>query len=327
MQGGKLPVTVIVVAYNSGAYLQACIDSLAAQTFGDFEAVIADNASEDDSVERLRLPDARFRVVSMGGNIGFAAANNRVAARSESEFLALLNPDAEAEPTWLEALVSAAQVHPNAAAIGSVQRRLETPEILDGLGDVWHAAGLAWRGLEGRQSIDSINDGEIFGPCAAAALYRRAAFLSLGGFDERFFCYCEDVDLGYRLRLAGDGSVRASEAVVRHAGSGIAGRASDFSLFHGHRNRIWTFLKNTPDEIFWWALPYHLAFNAYYLFRAWRRGFLPPMLRAYRAAWEGRGPFLEERRRNRPRLGPTLNLRHMALSPWSPWFRELRPKG
>lgn len=97
-------------------------------------------------------------------------------------------------------------------------------------------------------------------------------------------------------------------------------------MFHGHRNRIWTFLKNTPEEIFWWALPYHLAFNAYYLFRAWRRGYLPSMLRAYRAAWEGRAPFLEERRRNRPRLSPTLGLRHMAWSPWSPWFREVRPK-
>jgi len=263
----------------------------------------------------------------MGRNIGFAAANNLIAVKSEAEFLALLNPDAEAEPTWLEALVSAAEAHPNAAAVGSVQRRLEAPEILDGLGDVWHAAGLAWRGLEGRPAPRTVKDGEIFGPCAAAALYRRAAFLSLGGFDERYFCYCEDVDLGYRLRLAGNGSVRASEAVARHAGSGIAGRASEFSLFHGHRNRIWTFLKNTPEEIFWWALPYHLVFNAYYLFRAWRRGFLQPMLRAYRAAWEGRGPFLEERRRTRPRFGPALGLRHMALSPWSPWLRELRPKG
>lgn len=327
MEGAKLTVTVVVVAYNSGDYLQACINSLAAQTFSDFEAVIADNASQDDSVDRLRLPDSRFRVERMGDNLGFAAANNRIAEKSEAEFLALLNPDAEAEPTWLEALISAAHAHPNVSAIGSVQKRLDAPEILDGLGDVWHAAGLAWRGGEGRRAPSKLSDGEIFGPCAAAALYRREVFLSLGGFEERFFCYCEDVDLGYRLRLFGKSAYRASGAVVRHAGSGIAGRASDFSLFHGHRNRIWTFLKNTPEEIFWWALPYHLAFNAYYLFRAWRRGFLPPMLSAYRAAWDGRHPFLEERRRHRPRLGPTLNLRHMALSPWSPWFRELRPKG
>lgn len=327
MQGAKLPITVIVVAYNSGAYLQSCIDSLASQTFDDFEAVIADNASEDDSVERLRLPDARFRVADMGRNIGFAAANNLVAAKSEAEFLALLNPDAQAEPTWLEALVGAAYQHPNAAAIGSVQRRIEEPEILDGLGDVWHAAGLAWRGGEGRRAPSTLADGEIFGPCAAAALYRREDFLALGGFDERYFCYCEDIDLAYRLRLAGKTSLRASAAVVLHAGSGITGRSSEFSLFHGHRNRIWTFLKNTPGELFPMLLVYKLLLDAAYLALTWKRGCAPSVLRAYRAAWEGCGPFLEERRRNRPRLGPTLRLRHMALSPWSPWLRELHPKG
>lgn len=326
MAGVQASVTVIVVAYNSGDYLQPCIDSLATQSFRDFEAVIADNASQDGSVDRLRLPDGRFRVEHMGANLGFAAANNRVAQASKAEFLVLLNPDAVAEPGWLEALVEIARRHPQAASVGSVQRRLETPGILDGLGDVWHAAGLAWRGGEGRPAPAMIPDGEIFGPCGAATLYRRGEFLALGGFDERYFCYCEDVDLAYRQRLAGKISLRASAAEVRHAGSGITGRASDFSLYHGHRNRIWTFLKNTPEEIFWWALPYHLAFNAYYLFRAWRRGFLSPMLRAYRAAWEGRGPFLEERRRRRPRLRDTLNLRHMALSPWAPWLREMRPK-
>ncbi|MEW6597348.1 MAG: glycosyltransferase family 2 protein [Pseudomonadota bacterium] len=323
---GQLPVTIVVVAYNSGDYLQACVDSLAVQTFPDFEVIIADNASEDDSIDRLRLPDSRFRVQYMGANLGFAAANNRVALRSRAAYIALLNPDAVAQPQWLAALVKAMRINPGAASVGGVQRRLLTPEVLDGAGDVWHVAGVVWRGLEGRAPTIPPGDGEIFGACGASALFRRQTFCDLGGFDERFFCYLEDVDLAFRLRLAGHSSIRTSGAVIDHAGSGITERHSTFSVYHGHRNRIWTFLKNTPEEIFWWALPYHLAFNAYYLFRAWRRGFLPPMLRAYRAAWEGRGPFLEERRRNRPRFGPTLGLRHMAISPWSPWFRELRPK-
>ena len=317
---------VIIVAYNSGAFLQPCIDALAAQTFADFNAVVVDNASEDRSIAHLALPDARFCILPMRFNAGFAVANNRAAEASTAEFLVLLNPDTVADPGWLAALIAAANFHPEAASVGSLQLRLDDPAIMDGVGDVWHVAGLAWRAGEGKPSKGAPGDGDIFGPCAAAALYRREAFAAMGGFDERFFCYCEDVDLAYRLRLAGHGSVRASGAVVRHAGSGIVGRASDFALYHGHRNRIWTFIKNTPGGWFWALLPYHLAFNAYFLFRAWRRGFLPPMARAYRDAWAGRAPYLAERRMLKPAQGISALLPLMAWSPWSPWFRELRPK-
>src|SRR5688572_19840244 len=94
-------VTVAIVAYQSGAFLQACLDALAAQTFADFEAVVLDNDSTDGSIEALRLPDARFRVERMGKNLGFAAANNVAARASSARFLATLNPDTLAEPGWL----------------------------------------------------------------------------------------------------------------------------------------------------------------------------------------------------------------------------------
>ena len=195
--------TVIVVAYNSGDFLQPCIDALAAQTFADFEAVVVDNASQDRSVADLTVPDARFRHLAMGFNAGFAVANNRAAQASEAEFLVLLNPDTVADPGWLAALVAAARAHPEAASVGSLQLRLDNPAVMDGVGDVWHVAGLAWRAGEGKSSTSAPPDGDIFGPCAAAALYRREAFAALGGFEERFFCYCEDVDLAFRLRLGG----------------------------------------------------------------------------------------------------------------------------
>ena len=271
-----------VVAYESGDYLQRCVDSLAAQSFRDYEAVIADNGSSDGSVARLVLPDARFRVEDMGANLGFAAANNRVAFASEAAFLATLNPDAEADPAWLETLLAAARARPEAAALGSLQLSLEDGGRLDGVGDVWHLAGLAWRAGEGWAADRAPGDGPILGPCAAAALYRLEVFKRLGGFDERFFCYCEDVDYALRLRREGLGAWRVSGAVVRHAGSGISGRRSDFTLFHGHRNRVWTFLKNTTGPWFWWLLPYHLAFNALYMALAIRRGFGRPIWRAYR---------------------------------------------
>lgn len=317
---------MVIVAFDSGAYLQACVDALAAQRFADFEAVIADNGSTDGSIEALGLPDGRFRVLPMGFNAGFAAANNRVAEASRSEFLALLNPDASPDPGWLGALVDAARANPGAASVGSLQLQMADPSRLDGLGDVWHVAGLAWRAGEGLSVAGAPGDGEIFGPCAAAALYRRAAFLAAGGFDERYFCYCEDVDLAFRLRLAGHSSVRAAGAIVRHAGSGISGRASDFTIFHGHRNRVWTFVKNTPGVWFWLFLPYHLAYNALMLASAVRRGRFRPLWRAYRAALLGVGPFWRERRVRRPRrIGFVALLKVMAWTPWAPIRRDLVP--
>jgi GT2 family glycosyltransferase len=321
--------TVVIVAYDSGGFLQPCIDALAGQTFKDFEAVVLDNASRDASVDELRLPDDRFRVERLGANTGFAVANNRAAWGSSAEFLILLNPDAVADPEWLAALIAAAGQHPTATSLGSLQLRLDDPTILDGVGDVWHVAGLAWRAGEGHRAADAPGDGEIFGPCGAAALYRRKAFIAAGGFDERFFCYCEDVDLAFRLRAAGGRSMRISSAVVRHAGSGISGRRSDFTLYHGHRNRIWTFVKNTPGVWFWIFLPYFLGFNLLYFGSAIRRGILPPILRAYVDAAKGIGPVWAQRRvleaKRRARFSETLKV--MAWTPWAPFRRELHPKG
>jgi GT2 family glycosyltransferase len=324
----QVMATVVIVAYESGAFLQPCVDALAAQTFRDFEAVIVDNASSDGSVRDLRLPDARFRIVSLKLNTGFAAANNLAAADSAAEFLVLLNPDAVADPAWLETLIAKARTGLDIASVGSLQRRLDDPEVLDGVGDVWHVAGLAWRAGEGHPAARAPGDGEIFGPCGAAALYRREAFLKLGGFDERFFCYCEDVDLALRLRSAGYRSVRASSAIVRHAGSGISGRRSDFTLYHGHRNRIWTFVKNTPGVWFWLLLPYHLAFNILYLGSALKRGILPPVWRAYVAAARGLPSIWGSRRAlGPPRTGFKTMMRSMAWTPWAPFRRELHPRG
>jgi GT2 family glycosyltransferase len=290
------PVTVIIVAYNSGDYLQACINALAAQTFDDFHAVIADNASTDGAPERLSLPDARFGVRRMGENLGFATANNRVAFDVSSDLIVLLNPDTLAEPEWLEALVDAARRHPEAASFGSIQVRLDNPEIFDGVGDVWHVAGIAWRALEGRPR-HPIGDAEILGPCAAGALYRRKDFIEIGGFDERYFCYCEDIDLALRLQLSGRASRRVAGAVLLHAGSGTTGRVSEFTLFHGHRNRIWTFLKNTPGGWLWLLSPFHIAANVWLLWRYRRQpGATRTVALAYRAAWSGRSPFLAEGR-------------------------------
>ncbi|HCR67313.1 MAG: glycosyl transferase [Oceanicaulis sp.] len=309
-------ITVIIVAYNSGDFLQPCVDALATQSFTDFEAVIVDNASTDGAVDSLTLPDDRFRIDRPGENLGFAGGNNRAARASHARWIALLNPDTRVAPNWLEALLDGARRWPDCPAFGSTQLRLDEADILDGAGDVWYAGGVAWRALEGRPLSDNPPEGETFAPCGAAAFYDRARFVELGGFDERFFCYCEDVDYGFRVRLTGQICIQLTDAIVYHAGSGTTGRHSEFTLFHGHRNRIWVFFKNTPAALLPVLTPLHLAINVYLYLRAdaERRSYLK---RAYAAAWEGLGAVMSQRKAlRRIRTGSLASLMRAMI--WSP---------
>ena len=250
-------VSVVVVAYNSRAYIARVLEALARQTFTDFDVIIFDNASSDGGLDGI-APPPNARVVRSEENLGFAAGNNRAAELSDAPYLALLNPDAFPEPEWLERLVAAADAHPKAASIASLQLTDADPSVLDGAGDVLHVAGIPYRGGFGSKRPERLEPGDVFGPCAAAALYKREAFDAAGGFDESFFCYCEDVDLAYRLRLAGWTCVFEPRAVVRHVGSGITGRRSKFAVEHGVRNRTWALWKNTPAALLVLMVPLHM---------------------------------------------------------------------
>jgi len=199
----------------------------------------------------------------LSANLGFAKANNLAIEECDTEFVALLNPDAFPEADWLSKLVQAAQARPEVAAFGSRQMLHGVPDTLDGTGDVYHISGLPWRNGHGliQCEADSVAR-EIFCPCAAAAFFRRKALNEAGGFDEDFFCYVEDVDLGFRLRLMGHKSLYVPDAVVHHVGSGITGgRHSDFSVYYAHRNLVWAFIKNMPGILFWLLLPVHCLLN------------------------------------------------------------------
>ncbi len=266
-----MTIAVLIVNWNGGDLLRRCLESLDRQRRRPEHIVVVDNASTDESLQLADL--RRVELIRLPTNVGFARANN-LAARAARRFdaLALLNPDAFAEPGWLEALASAADREPTAASFASQMRLVAAPEILDGAGDSYHVSGRAWRnghGVPGSQWPAA--DSEVFAPCAAAALYRREAFEEVGGFDEQFFCYFEDVDLGFRLRLRGYRCVYVHGAVVEHISSGLTGYRSDFAVYHGERNAVWTFVKNMPGPLFWLYLPQHLALNiAALFFYPWR---------------------------------------------------------
>ncbi len=254
--------TIIVVTYNSARWLARMLAALAAQTETRWRLVIVDNDSAAaERPSRTALP-AGASLIQNERNMGFAAANNHGAEEADTPYLVFLNPDAFPEPHWLEQLVATAERFPHAAAIGSTQVRADAPDVFDGTGDVLHASGLAYRSNHGRKRAAAPPLGESFAACAAAMLVRRDAFNAVGGFDALYFCYFEDVDLCFRLRLAGWRILQSPDAIVAHVGGGVASARSAFAQFHGARNRLWTFVKCMPAPLFWPLLPAHLVLSA-----------------------------------------------------------------
>lgn len=273
--------------YNAGEWLVRSVQSLLDQTLTDFECFIVDNGSTDGSVETLPDLDSRFEIIMAGENLGFAVGNNLAARKARAPWIALLNPDAFARPEWLETAMQATELAPNVTMVGSTQYLALEPERFDGLGDFYHVTGLAWRGGFGHK-VHPVTTREAFGPCGAGAFYHRETFLELGGFDESFFCYHEDVDMAFRMRLVGGICLQSADAIIDHVSSGISGRASDFAVYHGTRNRIWTFFKNMPGPLLLGLAPFHIALNAAMLFWAcFRPGRFGPTWRGVKDGVKG----------------------------------------
>ena len=154
-----------------------------------------------------------------------------------------------------------------------------------------------WRTGHGCLEADAfVTSREVFSPCAAAALYRADQLRQIGGFDERYFCYSEDVDLGFRLRLMGARCLYVADARVHHVGSASTGVGSDFSVYYGHRNLVWTFFKNMPGILLLLYLLPHLLLNLGTIARFALAGRARVILRAKRDAVLGLPAILKTRR-------------------------------
>ncbi len=216
-----MTASVVVPNFNGRRWLPGCLDSLAAQTLAPTEVVVVDNGSSDGSAA-LASGRPGVRVVELGRNLGFAAAANRGIGTVETESVALVNTDVVLAADWLERMQAALGSAPDVGAVACKMVDLEDPSVLYDAGDVLRRDGVCeQRGRFERDDGSFDEPGEVFAASAGAALYRRGAVLDVGGFDERFFLYLEDVDLGLRLRLAG-WRCRYEPAVARHAGEGSA---------------------------------------------------------------------------------------------------------
>ncbi|MGA9657560.1 MAG: glycosyltransferase family 2 protein [Asticcacaulis sp.] len=245
--------TLITLSYRSGPQIARC---LAAMTAQGVAVIHADNGGDlDMAVLRAQFPEVRQMANPI--NLGFAVGMNRAAAMATTEWIGFINPDAFLAPDWLKAMQAAIAAHPGVRIFTSLQLDAEHPDRLDGAGDAMTCFGFPYRAGIGHPVPDNLKISSVFSPCGAAMLIRRDLFEALGGFDEDFFCYCEDADLGFRARLLGETCLLVPEARVLHVGSASLGVRSDFALYHGYRNRLWMYVKNMPLGLLIHTAPFH----------------------------------------------------------------------
>jgi len=328
-----LTFSVIILNWNGREHLAGCLDSLKTQTLEAFEVLVVDNGSTDGSAEYLEAEYGQFiRLIRSPDNLGFAAGNNLAMARARGSYIALLNNDAVAAPDWLELTATALDDNSAAGTCAVQLLNFQDRRVIDNTGHLIYRDGLN-RG-RGRLEIDRGQyDGEteaLF-PSGCAAVYRRSMIEEIGGFDEDFFAYGDDTDIGLKGRLAGWQCLFRPEAEVYHKYSGSTGHYSPFKAFHVERNRIWIAVKYFPLTTLL-ANPFYAGVR--YLLQAWGaltgRGaagrfvdeqspwqLLWILIRANAAALAGLPRMLNRRRRIR-------RLTRVSGSEIRSWFRRYR---
>ncbi len=319
--------SIVILFWQSEQYLQRCLQSLQAETYQDFEVVLLNNGASQppDTAMLATFRSLSLKQVHSDTNLGFAGGNNLAARSATGEYLVLLNGDAFPEPNWLASLHQAALTHPG-HCFASRLVQADNPKMLDGEWNVYHASGLAWRKNHNQPTTKSATRPRlVMSACAAASAYPRAAFEQVGGFDEEFFAYMEDLDLDMRLQLAGYPFLYLPEATVQHIGSGSTGYRSDFATYYGHRNLIWAFVKNMPGFLFYLLLPVHIFFNLLYLLAGL---FIPTgksLLRGKRDALRGLAAMLKKRQiiQSQRKITPFEFAKLLDWNPFSPLVKIL----
>jgi GT2 family glycosyltransferase len=217
---------------------------LESQSLADFEVVVIDNSAAN----LASLKWERVRVIGNRRNIGFGAAINQAFRASQAPYLAVLNDDAVADPRWLEALVACADAHPRAGMFAS---QVRMGQWLDSAGMLIAADGSSKQRGHGEPPGEFGAAADALFPSGSAAMYRREMLEQIGLFDESFFLYCEDTDLGLRARWAGWECRYVPDAVVEHRYSLSAGAASPLKAYYVERNRLYTIVKNFPARLLW----------------------------------------------------------------------------
>jgi GT2 family glycosyltransferase len=283
------PRVSIVIPNRNGAtprdgltFLDMVRDTLAEQSFRDFEVIVVDNGSTDGSVAHIReqWPDAT--VVELGENLGFSAAVNRGIAAGRGPYVALLNTDIELSPDWLELLVAELDRDPKLGFVTGKVMRHDDRGVIEQVGQDFYTCGrFEPRGLDERDEGQYDERRATPVVTAAAALYRREALDRSGGFDEDYFLYCEDGDVCLRMLLRGFRGLYVPEPRAFHVRGGTVGPSTEVPRFFLVRNGLVSLLKDMPASVLLRSAPKIALYHWGQLLAGFREGYARRVLRGY----------------------------------------------
>ena len=253
-------VSVIIPNYNGEHFLKECLEALKRQTFDDMEVVLVDNASTDDSIKLAKELYREIRVIELHDNTGFAYAVNRGIEAAKGEYVLLLNNDTIVFPNFVKNQYKMIKGKPDVFSCSALMIQNQNHELVDDAGDELAVLGWGFAPDRDKPVSGCGVPHEVFSSCAGAAIYRKAVFDEIGLFDESFFAYLEDMDVGYRARLAGYRNLYNPYAKVYHLGSASSGsRHNAFKVELSARNSMYMMKKNMPVWQYILNLPFIVA--------------------------------------------------------------------
>ena len=287
-------ITVIIPNYNGIKYIAGCLDALKAQNYKDFDIIVVDNASEDNSADLVERDYPNVQLVRLSQNFGFSRAVNEGLLRTrDRKYVILLNADTKADPDFVGELHKAIEKDERIFSVASKMIQMYRPDRYDGAGDLYCCLGWAYSKGKDMRLGRYEKECNVFSACAGAAIYRRALFEQIGYFDEFHFAYLEDVDIGYRARIMGYVNRYTPSAVVHHAGSGTTGsRYNPFKVRIAARNSWYVIYKNMPALQIVINLPFFIiGFGIkalFFIFKGYGREYLSGMKRGYLMCTQGK---------------------------------------
>ncbi|PNV62555.1 glycosyltransferase family 2 protein [Clostridium sp. chh4-2] len=238
-------VTIIIPNYNGLKFMEPCFETLNRQTTDDYQVLVVDNGSTDGSVEWLK--ERKIPSIFLEENTGFTGAVNVGLKAAKTPYVILLNNDTEVHEDFVAQMIRAIEKSPSIFSVSCKMIQLHQKDLMDDAGDMYTVLGWAYQRGVGQSSSGYNKEREIFSACAAAAIYRREVFETIGYFDEMHFAYLEDMDVGYRAKIAGYHNRYCPDAVIYHAGSATSGsKYNSFKVKLAARNNIYLNYKNMP---------------------------------------------------------------------------------
>lgn len=280
-------ISVIIPNYNGSKYIKQCLNSLKKQTYENYELIIIDNASQDNSIKIIEKHYPQVNLIKNKQNYGFSIAVNQGIKASKGEYVVLLNNDTVVFEDWLGNLVKCIEKDKKIFSVCSKMIRYNEKDKIDDAADEYNILGWAYKCGDG-ESIDKyIKDRQVFSSCGGAAIYRKSVFEEIGYFDENFFAYMEDVDISYRAKIHGYKNIYCSSAKVYHIGSATTGsKYNSFKIKLAARNNIYVMYKNMPIIQLLINLPFLLLGQfvkfIFFSIRGFRKEFIDGLAEAFK---------------------------------------------